>query len=105
MGVHSHTAECEFTHIHPTQKQQPTTPQDGDHVTVLLCRCGFMGQRPGTGKGYLAAHVEQVLERDRHAGQRGNTNAGLPQMDSTFILPKMMAFWGIATWFRKRAYE
>jgi len=33
------------------------------------------------------------------------TNAGLPMLDSALVLPIMMAFWGIATFFRKRAYE
>lgn len=33
------------------------------------------------------------------------TNAGLPEMESTLVLPLMMGFWGLATLVRKRAYE
>ena len=33
------------------------------------------------------------------------TNAGLPEFQSIYVLPMMMAFWGLGTIWRKRAYE
>jgi len=33
------------------------------------------------------------------------TNAGLPDMETTLVLPMLMGFWGLSTIVRKRAYE
>jgi hypothetical protein len=73
--VDADAGEGELAHVGAADEGRTGAPQPGDRRTIGDRRRGI-GEHRRAGRRGLAADVEQVLDRDREAGQRRQCGAG-----------------------------
>jgi hypothetical protein len=70
MRIDAEPGESELGHVGTPDRNETSRSQARHRGRVLLGRPRIL-QHDGTGRGHVAGNVEQILDRDRNAGERG----------------------------------